>query len=219
LAFDAPSGAVRWSIELKVPGWEGPAVTRDGVFAGTVDGLVYRLNAETGREEWRVNVGAAVSTTPMVSANDLYVGTADGAIHRIDAARGTVTNTHKIDATLRPKSVPAKASDSVVVLLGDASADNRAVVSLDPALTTIRWRVSAEPRWTTSRVFVWGDVIVVGTPSGDVNAYCNKTGALTWSRSIKGSVRSIGGAEDLLLVGTQNGDLYAMRAPRSCDAK
>jgi hypothetical protein len=32
-------------------------------------------------------------------------------------------------------------------------------------------------------------------------------------------VRAIGGTEDILLVGTQSGDLYALHAPRTCAAK
>jgi len=89
----------------------------------------------------------------------------------------------------------------------------------DPMLDHVRWRVSADKNWSTSRIFVWGDVVVLGTSSGDVAAYCAKTGVPTWSRTIKGVVRSVGGTEDILLVGTPTGDLYAMRAPRSCDVR
>jgi hypothetical protein len=49
--------------------------------------------------------------------------------------------------------------------------------------------------------------------------YCEKTGAPAWSRTVTGPVRAIGGAEDILLVGTQTGTLYALHAPRSCDLK
>jgi hypothetical protein len=112
-----------------------------------------------------------------------------------------------------------RTADSVLVLLTDQSADYRALVSLNPALDGLRWRVSADKTWTTTRIFVWGDVIVLGTPSGDIAAYCEKTGVLAWSRSVKGPVRAVGGAEDILLVGTRTGDLYALRAPSSCSVK
>jgi outer membrane protein assembly factor BamB len=219
LSFDVGSGALRWTLDLKVPGFEGPAAAGDRVFAGTVDGALYGLSAETGREEWRLNLGAPVSTSVTASAGDLYLGTAEGSIHRIEARRGTVVASRKLDPALIPRSVPARTADSVLVLLTDQSADYRALVSVDPALEGIRWRVSAEKNWTTSRVFVWGDVIVLGTASGDVAAYCGKTGVLAWSRSVNGPVRAVGGAEDILLVGTRSGDLYALRAPRSCEAQ
>jgi outer membrane protein assembly factor BamB len=66
---------------------------------------------------------------------------------------------------------------------------------------------------------VWGDVVVLGTPHGEVLAYCTNTGARSWTRSVGGIVRSTGGAADTLLVGTTSGGLYALNAPRTCDAK
>jgi outer membrane protein assembly factor BamB len=217
MSLDVGSGALRWRTDLT--GFEGPAAAGDRVFAGTVDGSLYGLNAETGREEWRLNLGAPVSTTVTASAGDLYVGTADGSMHRIDARRGTVIGSRKLDPLLVPRSVPVRTADSLLVLLTDRSADYLALVSLDPALGAVRWRASAEQNWSTSRVFVWGDVIVLGTPSGGVAAYCEKTGALAWSRTVKGPVRAIGGGDNILLAGTRSGDLYALRASRSCDVK
>jgi outer membrane protein assembly factor BamB len=219
LSLDVASGTLQWSIDLKVPGWEGPAVVGDQVVAGTVDGSVYGLNATTGREVWRANLGAPVSTSVTVSASDVYVGTADGSMHRIEAGGGTVIRSRKLDPTLIPRSVPVRTATSLLVLLTDQSADYRTLVALHPTLDSVRWQVAADKNWSTSRVFVWGDVIVLGTPTGDIAAYCEKTGVFAWSRTVKGPVRAVGGAEDILLVGTRTGDLYALRAPRSCDLK
>ncbi|MGH9371727.1 MAG: PQQ-binding-like beta-propeller repeat protein [Vicinamibacterales bacterium] len=88
LSLDVGSGDLRWAVDLKISGMEGPAAGGGRVFAGTVDGVLHGLNAETGREEWGVNLGAPVSTTVTVSTADLYVGTADGAVHRVDAKPG-----------------------------------------------------------------------------------------------------------------------------------
>lgn len=68
-------------------------------------------------------------------------------------------------------------------------------------------------------MFVWGEVVVLGTASGDVLTYCTGTGAPSWKRSVNGSVRSIGGGADMLLVGTRTGGLYALNAPRTCKVK
>jgi len=216
LSLDVVSGRLRWAIDLKSP---GPAMLGDRVFAGTVEGSLHALNADTGREEWRANLGAPVSTSVTTFKDDLYVGTSDGTIHRVDARRGTLTASWKVDPMLIPRSVPVRTADSLLVLLTDQSGDFRALVSVDPSAGSTRWRVAADKIWRTSRVFVWGDVIVLGTPSGDIHAYCEETGALAWSRSVKGPVRAIGGSEDTLLVGAQTGDLYALRAPRSCVVK
>jgi outer membrane protein assembly factor BamB len=219
LSLDVRSGALLWSLPLKVPGWEGPAAATNRVFAGTTDGSLYALNAETGRQEWRAHLGVPVTTSINASEADVYAGTADGSMHRVDARSGAVIGSRNLDAKLKPSSVPMRTASSVLVLLTDQAADYRALTSVDLALERIQWQVTADKNWTTSRVFVWGDVVVLGTASGSVDAYCKDTGAPAWSRSVNGPVRSIGGAQETLLVGTRTGGLYAFRAPRSCDGK
>jgi len=218
LGLAVNSGTVSWDVPFKGPGFEGPAVA-GRVLAGTVDGVLYGLNAQTGREEWRRDLGSAVTTTPHVSAEDAYVGTADGSLHRIDVRNGNVLASRKLDASLKPSSVPFRTANSLLVLLTDQAADYRALVSVDPVLKSVLWHVTADKTWSTSRVFVWGDVVVLGTSSGDIVTYCKDTGARSWTRSVNGPVRSIGGAAETLLVGTRTGGLYALNAPRTCDAR
>ena len=218
LGMAVDSGTVSWDVPFKGPGFEGPAVA-NRVLAGTVDGVVYGLNVLTGREEWRRDLGSPITTTPHASPVDAYVGTADGSMHRLDARSGIVLASRKLDPNLKPSSAPVPTADSVLVLLTDREANYRMLISVDPALERERWRVTAEKVWSTSRVFVWGDVIVLGTSSGDILAYCKNTGAKSWSRSVNGPIRAVGGAADTLLVGTRTGGLYALSAPRACDAK
>jgi outer membrane protein assembly factor BamB len=218
LSLAVDSGTVSWDVPLKGPGFEGPAVA-NRVLAGTVDGVLYGLNVLTGREEWRRDLGSPVTTTPHATASDAYVGTADGSMHRVDTRSGTVLSSRKLDPSLKPISVPVRTADSLLVLLTDHEANYRMLVSVDLALQRDLWRVSADKAWSTSRVFVWSDVVVLGTSSGDVVAYCKNTGAKSWTRSVNGPVRSVGGAADTLLVGTRTGGLYAMRVPRGCDAR
>jgi outer membrane protein assembly factor BamB len=219
LSLDIDSGEVRWTAPIKIPGYGGPAAANNRVFAGDVSGSLYALNADTGKEEWKVRLAAPVSTSVTAPANALYVGTADGSVVRVDPEQGQVLSSLKVDDTLQPGGVPVVSGENVLVLLVDKSADYRALVSLDRNVTRVRWRVNAEKNWLTSRAFVWGDVVVLGTPSGEISAYCTGNGGKVWSRAIKGRVRSVGGAEDTLLVGTPSGDLYAFKAPSSCSNK
>lgn len=100
--------------------------------------------------------------------------------------------------------------DAVLVLLTDASADYRALVSLDSTLERVRWRVSAPKPWSTSRAFVWHDTVVLGS-GPDVTAYSLADGSRVWSRTVSGSVRSIGASDDMLFESTRQGTLYAFR--------
>ena len=186
------------------------------MLTGTVQGTLHSVNAETGQEKWRRDLGSPITTSPSASTADIYVGTADGLLHRVEVDGGGVLGSQKLDPVLTPTSVPVRLTESILVLLNDTSANYRVVVSLDARLTHINWRLAADDRWSTSRIFAWGDLVVLGTPSGDAVAYCKDTGAKSWTRTVKGPVRAIGGSGDTLLVGTSKGGLSAFRAPRSC---
>jgi outer membrane protein assembly factor BamB len=219
VSLDVESGAVRWSRALKVPDFEGPAAAMNRVFAGSVDGSVYALNADSGRDEWRMSLGSAVtsSVTPVEGA--VYVGTGDGTIYRVDARDGSILSSLKLDDTLKPQSVPVVTGDALLVLLTDKGADYRAIVSLDLSLRHVRWRQDAPKSWSTSRAFVWHNAVVLGTSSGDIIAYCTSDGSRAWSRTVKGSVRAIGGADDMLYVSTSQGSLDAMAPTSSCSGR
>ena len=213
LCFDVDSGALRWTFPLKLPGWEGPATAADRVFAGAADGSLSALNAETGREEWRVNIGVPITTSVSASATDLYVGAADGAVYRVESRSGAVLSSRKLDVNLKPRGSLVRTGDSLLVLLIDEAAKYRALVSVDRALDRVHWRLNASNSWSTSRVFLWGDMVVLGTPSGEVVAYCRDDGVKAWSCTVSGTIRVIGGSEDTLYVGTTEGTLSAVRFP------
>jgi hypothetical protein len=120
-------------------------------------------------------------------------------LHRVQVGGRRVLGSQKLDPVLTPTSVPVRLTDSILILLNDTAANYRAVMSVDAALTHINWRLAADDRWSTSRIFAWGDLIVLGTPSGDAVAYCKDTGAKSWTRTVKGPVRAIGGSGDTLL--------------------
>lgn len=218
LGLELRTGRVHWSRDLELAGWEGPTLVGDRLFAATVDGSMHALHAATGRDEWTAKLSAPATTSVLAVADDLYVGTSDGSVHRLRARNGAVVATQRVDDALVPVNVPVRVGDVIVVLLQDKSGDYRALVAVDTALAGVRWRVAAQPQWTTSRVFAWRDVVVVGAPTGEVTALCAATGQPAWSRTVKGRVRVIGGAAETMLIGTPSGDLFAIRAPGGCRA-
>lgn len=215
-AFDIESGKVVWTAQLEVPGFEGPAASIDRVFVGTVDGSLHRLSGASGSEDWHVMLGAPITTSVSAAGNDVYVGLSDGTVSRIDARQGTVLGTLQPEPTLIPRSVPVVMDDAVLVLLTNAGADYRMLVSVDRTLQHVRWRQAAPKNWSTSRAFVSHRSVVLGTPDGEVTAYCLTDGSQAWSRNIGGRIRAIGGADDMLYIGTSDGHLSALRAPAVC---
>jgi outer membrane protein assembly factor BamB len=118
---------------------------------------------------------------------------------------------------LKPSGAPLVRPDAVLVLLTNAGMDYRALVSMDAALGRINWRREAPAHWTTTRVFATQKTVVLGAPTGEVMAYCLADGAPAWSQKLASvAIRSIGGSDEMLFVGTPAGTLYAIRPPRSC---
>jgi outer membrane protein assembly factor BamB len=219
VSLDVDSGELRWRVAAQVPGFEGPGAIGDRVFAGTNDGLLRAMSAETGREEWSAKLGAAVTTSVSAFEDGVYAGIADGTIVRVDPENGAVLGSRKVDEKLLPRSVLVRARNMLLVLLTNATADYLSLVALDPKLETIRWRQTATKHWSTSRAFVWKNTVILGTSSGEVTGYCVADGTKGWSHTVRGSVRSIGGSDDALYVTTQGGSLYALRPTEVCGAK
>lgn len=121
----------------------------------------------------------------------------------------------RLDTELSPRWLGV-ANGSSLALLADEAEDYRALVAIDLQLRGVRWRQTTTPRWTTMRVFVFKDMTVLGTPAGEVEAYCPADGTKAWSQRVKGTVRAIGGSEDVLYVGTTEGRLYARNSSVSC---
>jgi outer membrane protein assembly factor BamB len=217
IALNLVSGKTEWTHVLNAAPWESPAVAGERVVAGSSDGSVKAFDSQTGRVQWERKLKAPVATSIRANGSDVYTGTADGLLYRLNLNTGEVRSTWGVDVVLKPVSAPVVVADAVLVLLADNQANYRSVVSLDPTLARVRWRQSASDRWTTSRVFATSRAVFLGAPSGDVTAYCLSDGTRAWSYKLAdGPIRSIGGTDERLLVGTPSGALYALRVPRIC---
>lgn len=214
LCLDMTSGKRLWNCPLQWSPWESAATAGNRIFLGSNDGTLCALDVQSGRIEWRTNLAAAVSTSICSAGKRLYVGTADGVVHRINMRKGEVLSSLKPDMNLMPASLPVTSGDALLVLLVDKGADYRALVSLDLALSRIRWYRRAPDRWTTTRIFATRNIVVLGTKSGGITSYSTVDGEPKWSLDLPGTIRAVGGSEDVLYVGTIEGRLYAVRTPK-----
>jgi outer membrane protein assembly factor BamB len=184
IALNIATGKPAWTRALKASAWESPAAAGARVFAGSSDGSVYALGDDTGRVDWQARLGSPVSTSIRIIKSDVYAGTADGNFYRLAANKGVIRSSLKIDSSLVPTAAPLVNEHAVIVLLTDQQANYRSMVSLDPSLARTTWRQDAPDRWTTSRVFATARAVWVGTPSGEITAYCLADGSRGWSHKL-----------------------------------
>jgi eukaryotic-like serine/threonine-protein kinase len=217
VALNVETGKPEWSYPLKAAAWESPGTVGLRVFAGSNDGSVYAFNGDTGQVEWQQHLGAAINTSVRAVESAVYAGTGDGVMHRLATGTGERLSSLKVDPVLKPATAPLVTRDAVIVLLADQGANYRGLVSLDPALGRINWRLTPPDRWSTTRIFATERAVLLGTPSGEVIAYCVADGSSAWSLKLSNApIRAIGGSDEIIFAGTPQGTLYAIRVARSC---
>jgi outer membrane protein assembly factor BamB len=164
-AFDAATGALRWSAAT--PGdHESDAVVVDGaVYVTTTRTAVHCIDVTTGAERWTAAVGgqAANFSSPTVANGVVYVSHDDRHVHALSASTGARLWTATTGANV--EGSPAIA-DGVVY----AGADDGMLYAFDAARGTLRGVTHPGGIVGTAPVVSHG-VVYAGTLDGKVYAY------------------------------------------------
>jgi outer membrane protein assembly factor BamB len=83
------------------------------VYAGSWDGYLYAVDAETGDERWRFETGDWVESSPSVADGTVYVGSNDRNLYAVDAETGDEQGRFETNDSL--SSSPAVAGGIVYV--------------------------------------------------------------------------------------------------------
>ncbi len=210
--LDPATGAIEWVFgdTLAVnPGAGIYPFRTDGarIYAGSVIGAVFALDAGTGRQTWRTDILPSGDTQMRIMAvrdGRVYVDVKydgprySGRVYALDAATGAVVWSYA------PSQVGPSSTGTVNGVLTTPDASGRAlfvvslldgrVVGLDAATGTPQWTIppvvpdTAEMlslRWMTAS----GSVLVVASPGPDlVSGFALADGAALWTaRSDQGS--------------------------------
>lgn len=214
LCFDMKTGRLNWSFQSEFSRDEfqwanSPAVAAGKVFFGGVDGNVYALDAQTGKAVWKRKIGSRISTHLIIADKHLYLGAVDNNIYRLNLESGSVVSSFTVSAT--PVGSITHTGNSLIAFLNPKGGAGGAetLLCLDLALTKARWSQTIQGDWSLTRVHVHRGDVLAGSEAGEVAAYRLTDGAKHWSHIFKGVIRSIGGSDDVLYIGTLNGMVYA----------
>jgi hypothetical protein len=186
-----------------------PAVSGDRVFFGGINGILYALDARSGKEIWKRDFGSRISTHLTTAGDDLYLGTANGHLYRVIQKTGEVKADFTIGVT--PVGVPVIAQNALFVYLNPHGGDGggESLACLDLPLTKVRWSQKATGGWSLTRPHLWRGSVLAGNEAGEVLAFRVDDGTGQGAHLFKGTIRSIGGHGDVLYIGTLNGTVYA----------
>ncbi len=104
----------------------------EGLYAGTEDGLVLRLEPVHGRVQWRRPLSGAVRAGPLVTATGLVVATTNDTLYSIDRETGSV----RAQLSLPGAVLATPATDGRRIYLATT---NGRIVAVDLASWSVTW--------------------------------------------------------------------------------
>src|SRR6266545_1407765 len=211
-SIDLHTGRLNWSFSTGATNKDcdmpkAPVTDENRLIIAGLDGVIYSLDASSGRVIWKRKLLAAPSTALALSDKTIYVGTNDQRIYRLNAETGEVISELALEA--KPVGRLAFANDSFFMFLQNASERVGYIVSVDSKLAGVRWKQRSSPDWASERPHLWKDFVVAGNCRGGLAAFRATDGEPQWKLNVKGCIRSIGSSDNMLFVGVQEGTIYA----------
>jgi outer membrane protein assembly factor BamB len=211
-SVDLKTGNLNWSFstgainqDCDVP--KAPVTDGNRLIIAGLDGVIYSLDASTGRVGWKRKLPSAPSTGLALKDMSIYVGTSNQRLYRLNAETGAVITELATDA--KPVGRLSLTNDSLFLFLQNASERVGYIISVDSKLTRVRWTQRSSPDWASERPHLWKDSVVAGNCRGGLAAFRASDGEPQWNLSLKGCIRSIGSSGDMLFAGVQEGTIYA----------
>jgi outer membrane protein assembly factor BamB len=215
-SVDLKTGSLNWSFSTGATNKEcdppkAPVTDGNRLFIAGQDGVIYSLDALSGRVSWKRKLPGAPSTGLALRDKTIYVGTTDQRLYRLNAETGAVIS--ELTTEAKPVGRLAFANDSLLLFLQNASERAGYIISVDSNLTSVRWKQKSSPDWASERPHLWKDLVVAGNCRGEMTAFRTSDGERQWSLSLKGCIRSIGSSNNMLFAGVQEGTIYAYELP------
>ncbi len=215
-SVDLKTGGLNWSFSTGATNKEcdmpkGPVTDGNRLFIAGQDGVIYSLDASTGRVGWKRKLPSAPTTGLALRAKTIYVGTSGQRLYRLNADTGAVISELATEA--KPVGRLAFANDSLFMFLQNAAERAGYIISVDSKLTRLRWMQRSSPDWASERPHLWKGSVVAGNCRGEMTAFRATDGEPLWNLSLKGCIRSIGSSGNMLFAGVQEGTIYAYELP------
>lgn len=212
-AVDLKTGKLVWSFSTGTANPDctmvkSPVADGTHIYLTGLDGFIYSLDTATGRVIWKRILTAPPSTALALKDDALLVGTSDNHIYRLKSETGATVADLAVEAT--PVGRLSLTDEALLLFLESRNDHSGYIVSVDPNLTTQKWKQKSSPDWASERPHVWKGLVLAGNCRGELAASRASDGGPEWKLNLKGCIRSIGNSGDMLFVGVQEGTVYAL---------
>ena len=179
------TGETLWSFD----GAEGErhlksaiVVAGDRVIVTLPSGVALSLKADSGELVWKTPLTGKPNTSPVVIGNRLFVGSVEGRIHELSVKDGKTVR--EIEGKSPVYGSLLSAGDCLLSLWGEDT-----LACVNPESGTVRWRQETDSAWSSFHPLIVEDLVLVGTDSGEVQAFRLKDGTTAWTRQLDGEIK------------------------------
>lgn len=148
-------GQIRWRFRAKRAITSSPLINQGTVYATSMDGTFYAVDAKSGWAIWRFRMGKASVSSPCLADNLLFAGSADGNIYCIEATSSKEVWRFKTDHQVSGSPIVYK--DAIYC----GSADGN-FYCLEYKTGRLRWKFTTGGP-ITGTPFVHHDIIYIGS--------------------------------------------------------
>jgi|GEM_PF-2676064 len=214
-SVDVTTGKKVWEFApamLVGTGLSSPVIVDDYLYIGsyglnlsdsTLYGILYCLNAQTGRRVWQFKTDLPIDSSPAVAQGNIYVGDVSGKLYCVNAQNGTKVWEFPTEGTI--SGTPAVAEGFVYI----GSADNK-VYCLDAQSGDKQWEFETGGPINSSPAVAKGNVYI---GSDDKKLYClTSAGEPVWdftATDIIATAPAVAG--NLVYIGTGDGTVYGIK--------
>jgi outer membrane protein assembly factor BamB len=185
IAFDARTGAVRWSASLG-PTESSPLVVGDLVVVGDWRGDVVAFDRHTGARRWSYRTDGRVKGAMAQSGDLVFAGAYDGRLYALDRRSGRLrwrsASQDRLGGRGAFYSTPAVAYGRVYI----GSTDGK-VYAFGAATGNLLWSRSTGG-YVYSSPAVWRRTVYAGSYDGKLYAFDAATGEVRWASEMGGPV-------------------------------
>jgi outer membrane protein assembly factor BamB len=181
----------------------GVTLTNNVAYFGLASGLMYAVDAETGKDLWYFKAERDVWAAPLVTADTVYVTALDHHVYALDVKTGALHWQKDMGAAV----AGAPTLDKGTLFVGTFA---NQLAALDAATGEQKWTFTAQ-NWVWSGPTVANGVLYFTDVSGNVFAADEATGQQKWTVKPGGQMRAqpvLSG--DSLYVGDHDGNFFAL---------
>ena len=210
-AIDRESGKLEWSHSVEDQIQCGATVAGDRCFLAGCDSKLHIIGLDDGEEIDSIEIGSPTGTTAASFRDSVFFGTEQGTFFSIDFRKPEINWQWQEDTTAASIRSSAAVTETHVVF----GARNRMVNCLDPKSGERIWSAKVRAKVDGSPIIA-GDRVYAGSTDGRLYVLDLEDGEELWQQQFNGaflgSPAIIGGERPRLVVATERGTVYCLKA-------